>query len=99
MRIENSDKQMTVFLNGEIDHHTAPSIREKTDTEIIKNRPSLLVLNFSEVTFMDSSGVGLVIGRYALAGKYGCKTAVEGLKDRDRKILMMSGLQHKIEFR
>lgn len=99
MRIENSDKQMTVFLNGEIDHHTASSIREKTDTEIIKKRPSLLILNFSGVTFMDSSGVGLVIGRYALAEKYGCKTAVEGLRDRDRKILMMSGLQNKIEFR
>lgn len=99
MRFEKTDDQMTVFLNGEIDHHNAPSIREITDTEFIKNRPSLLILNFSEVSFMDSSGVGLVIGRYALAEKYGCKTAVEGLKDRDRKILMMSGLQNKIEFR
>lgn len=99
MQIEFSDKTLTVFLSGEIDHHTASGIRQKTDSEIIKNTPQELVLDFSDVTFMDSSGVGLVIGRYKLANETGCKTAVTGLKDRDKKILMMSGLQNKIEFR
>ena len=99
MHITNSDKVMTVYLSGEIDHHNAFSLRNKTDSEFIKNAPKELILDFSDVTFMDSSGVGLVIGRYKLASGNSCKTAVRGLKERDKKILMMSGLQNKVEFR
>lgn len=94
-----SDKTLTVFLCGEIDHHTAGRIREKTDSEIIKTKPKEIVLDFSDVSFMDSSGVGLVIGRYKLAKSIGIKLAVSGLCNRDKKILMMSGLQNLIEFR
>lgn len=99
MRILNSDNIITVKLSGEIDHHTASPIREKIDTELLKNRPTELILDFSEVTFMDSSGVGLVLGRYKTAMSINCKTAVSGLKPRDKRILMMSGMQNKIEFR
>ena len=99
MRFDFSDKILTVFLGGEIDHHNAGNIRQRTDSEIIKCSPTLLVLDFTDVTFMDSSGVGLVIGRYKLANEIGCNTAVTGVSARDKKILMMSGLQNKIEFR
>lgn len=99
MKFEISDKLLTVFLSGEIDHHSAVSIRNKTDSEIIKNAPAEVILDFSDVTFMDSSGVGLVIGRYKLCTDAGCKLSVSGLKERDKKILMMSGMQNKIEFR
>ena len=99
MNTQFADKCLTVFLTGEIDHHTAGNIRNRTDSEIIRHSPATLILDFSGVTFMDSSGVGLVIGRYKLAASRGCKTAVTGLKERDKKILMLSGLQNKIEFR
>ena len=99
MRILNSDNIMTVYLNGEIDHHTAAPIRTKIDTELLKNSPDQLILDFSEVSFMDSSGVGLVLGRYKTATSISCKTAVSGLSPRDKRILMMSGMQNKIEFR
>ena len=99
MNTQLSDKCLTVYLKGEIDHHTAGAIRSKTDSQIVKTAPERLILDFSEVTFMDSSGVGLVIGRYKLASSINCKTTVTGLKDRDKKILMMSGLQNKVEFR
>ncbi len=99
MRILNSDNILTVYLSGEIDHHTASPIRTKIDTELLKSRPGELILDFSEVTFMDSSGVGLVLGRYKTALSVSCKTAVCGLKPRDKRILMMSGMQNKIEFR
>lgn len=99
MKIEFSDKILTVYLSGEIDHHNASSVRSRTDSEIIKNTPEEVILDFSDVTFMDSSGVGLVIGRYKLAAENGCKLSVSGLKERDKKILMMSGMQNKIEFR
>lgn len=94
-----SDKTLTVFLSGEIDHHTVGMIRAKADSEIIKNKPELLILDFTDVTFMDSSGVGFTMGRYKKARETGCKTVVTGLRDRDKKILMMSGLQNIIEFR
>lgn len=99
MRIKKTDNTLIVLLEGEIDHHSASGMREKIDREIIKASPSELLLDFSGISFMDSSGVGLVIGRYALAKNLGCSLAVCGLKDRDKKILMMSGMQNKIEFR
>ena len=94
-----SDKTLTVYLQGEIDHHTASAIRNKTDSQILRHSPEELILDFSGVSFMDSSGVGLVIGRYKLALSCKCRTVVTGLKERDKRILMLSGLQNKIEFR
>ena len=99
MKIVNNGGTLTVFLSGEIDHHTAAGIRLKADTEIIKQTPQAVVLDFSDVSFMDSSGVGLVMGRYKLCSSQECSLSVTGLKERDRRILMMSGMQNKIEFR
>ena len=80
-----SDKTLTIYLQGEIDHHTAGNIRNRTDNEILRHSPEELILDFSGVSFMDSSGVGLVIGRYKLAVSRGCRTVVTGLKERDKK--------------
>lgn len=99
MKISVSDKSMTVFLSGEIDHHNAGFLRENADKSIIKERPEELILDFSDVSFMDSSGVGFVMGRYKTADSFGCKTAVTGLKERDKRILLLSGMQNKVEFR
>ncbi len=99
MHTQLSDKSLTVFLSGEIDHHTAAGIRRTADKELIKHSPEELILDFTQVTFMDSSGVGLVLGRYKTALTLGCRTAVTGLRDRDKKILQMSGLANKVEFR
>ena len=60
VRISTEANTMTAFLSGEIDHHSAAAIRDAIDTQIQINRPKLLKLDFSEVTFMDSSGVGLL---------------------------------------
>ncbi len=99
MQTAISDKTLTVFLQGEIDHHTAASIRNQTDSRILRHSPEELILDFSGVSFMDSSGVGLVIGRYKLALSRNCRTVITGLRERDKKILMLSGLQNKVEFR
>lgn len=99
MRIITEEKKLTVKLSGEIDHHSAASVRRRIDGEMIKNEPEELLIDFSGVTFMDSSAVGLVIGRYKKAAGYGCKLSVTGLKARDKKIMLMSGLQNKVEFR
>ena len=99
MKFTNDNGTLTVFLSGDIDHHTARPMREKTDERIMRDRPGELVLDFTGVTFMDSSGVGLVMGRYKYAAAHGCKTAVKGLKERDKRIMLMSGLAKLVEFR
>ena len=63
---------LAAYLSGEIDHHAAQSLRREIDAQIDDRLPELLTLDFSGVTFMDSSGVGLILGRgpaYRRAGR------------------------------
>lgn len=99
MQISDKDGIMTVELTGEIDHHTASSVRNKVDNALTQKQPSGLILDFSKVTFMDSSGVGLVLGRYKRTHEMNCSLAVSGLSPRDSRMMKMSGLQDLIEFR
>ena len=98
MKIQQENKVLTVFLSGEIDHHSAKGLREAADDALLRGRPKELILDFSGVTFMDSSGVGLVMGRYKTAKALGCGVSVRGLSPRDRKIMQMSGLTALITF-
>ena len=63
LRIETSQELMMVFLIGEIDHHCAGELREEIDRVAERVRPKTMILDFSDVGFMDSSGIGLVMGR------------------------------------
>lgn len=91
---------LTAFIKGEIDHHTAPAIRETIDDTFLSlENTELLVLDFGDVTFMDSSGVGLVMGRYRIASANGKKIRVDNLSDRDYKIMKMSGIEKLAEVR
>lgn len=54
---------LAAYLSGEIDHHAAQSLRREIDAQVDDRLPELLTLDFSGVTFMDSSGVGLILGR------------------------------------
>ena len=54
---------LTAVLDGEIDHHCARSLREEIDQAILDYEPHQLRLDFEKVTFMDSSGIGLILGR------------------------------------
>lgn len=76
----------------ELDHHTAKTIREKIDKTLLRLRPEVLILNFSEVRFMDSSGIGLIIGRAGVAAEIGCRVRVAGLSPMLMKIVRLSGI-------
>ena len=96
--LKNKNSTLYAFLKGEIAHHTAPELRECIDDAIILNdAPKLIVLDFAGVTFMDSSGVGLVMGRYRLAASKGKKIRVDNLSERDYKIMKMSGIEKLAE--
>ena len=83
---------LVVSLIGELDHHSAEEVRVKIDDRISRENIRKLVLDFSGVTFMDSSGIGVVIGRYRkLKNKDGHISVVEVNKRVD-KVFALSGL-------
>ncbi len=99
VRCEASKEVVTAFLCGEIDHHIAPKIREEIDCNIESYRPKLLVLDFSAVSFMDSSGIGLIMGRYRIMQKTGGSTEVVCPSLRMQKIMQMAGIDRLVQIR
>ena len=76
VNIQASEEAVTAYISGEIDHHTAKGMREEIDNCLERMQPGILVLDFRDVSFMDSSGIGLVIGRYKLMQELGGEVRV-----------------------
>ena len=91
-RIEVSDRVVTAYLDGEIDHHTAKDTREQIDGSISENEPELLILDFRDVTFMDSSGIGLVMGRYRQMQAIGGEVHISNLSPHIKKVMKLAGM-------
>ena len=85
--------KLTVFLCGEIDHHGAQSVRTEIDNQILKSMPKLVVIDFSKVTFMDSSGIGLVLARSRFCTDCGATLYVENVDKQMSKILSLAGIR------
>lgn len=94
VKTEFADETLTCFLSGEIDHHSALPIRLEIDDKIESSRPRLTILDFSDVTFMDSSGIGLVMGRYKLCSQFSGSLTVCGLSDSSYKVMKLAGLSN-----
>lgn len=86
------DKLLILKITEEIDHHTTQDIRRKADNEITRYMPRKVVFDFDSVTFMDSAGIGLIIGRYKFANMLGGKLEVANLTQNVKKIFEMSGI-------
>jgi len=99
LKFEQRNKTLTVSLPSEIDHHSAKPIRQEVDTWISKLKPERVVLDFSAVRFMDSSGIGLILGRYNKAALYGGKVTVECADERTLKLLRLAGIQKLVEIK
>lgn len=93
MNIKTKGEVLTVYLSGEIDHHSAKGMREEIDKAIEYGMPSLLILDFSDVTFMDSSGIGLVMGRYRMLQKTGSTLNLVNLPENIYKIMKLAGIE------
>ena len=65
------------WLQGEIDHHSAAMVRQKMDEGIFFHRPRVTVINLFDIDFMDSSGLGLILGRYHKMQQLGGKLILE----------------------
>jgi len=89
-------KTLIVSLSGELDHHTAKEVKNLVE-EIIKNRDILnLVFDFSHLDFMDSSGIGVIVGRYKLINSLGGKVAIANPSKNVDRLLNMSGIKKLI---
>ena len=91
---KNGD-QLIVYLSGEIDHCTSDRLRREIETLLEDAKIRLLILNFEGVSFMDSSGVGMMIGRYKTMHERGGSVRACGLKPEMEKLFRMAGL-HRI---
>ena len=99
MLIKISLERVTVYLSGEIDHHEAARLRPQIDDALLRKRPAEVELDFSDVTFIDSSAIGLVMGRFRVVEAWGGKVAVSGLTSRQKRVMKLAGLDRIAEFR
>ena len=88
---------LKIKLRGEIDHHTATTIRNAMDSEIYKKRPRGLILDMSSVGFMDSSGLGLIMGRYAVMKELGGEVIIQNPSPSIEKIMLLAGMERVVK--
>lgn len=90
--LRRKDK-LVVKVEGELDHHNSKVIRENVDVEIKAGTVKTLIFDFSDLSFMDSSGIGIIMGRFQLMNLYGGNVVIENAPEYVKKIIYMSGLR------
>ena len=88
-----SDKRTIVAkIDTDLDHHSAVQIRRAVDSKIKSSNAVNVIFDFSHVDFMDSSGIGMLMGRYKITNILGGKVIIYGMKKQVRRIVDMSGI-------
>lgn len=85
---------LQAYLSGEIDHHTAQSLRRAIDEEISGRMPETLTMDFANVGFMDSSGVGLILGRARQMQALEGRLQVQNAPEQIQKMLKLAGIEY-----
>lgn len=97
IRMESIGNTLVVKPEGEIDQSCASDLRTDIDRELRRSHAINLILDFGGVTFMDSSGIGVIIGRYKQMKALGGKTMIIRPQPQVDKILELSGLKKIVE--
>ncbi|NLT08948.1 MAG: STAS domain-containing protein [Ruminococcus sp.] len=95
IRTENG--RSVAALSGEIDHHNAREIRAELDRYIISVQPEELVMDMKDITFMDSSGIGLIMGRSKLIKECGGRLEVREPQPYIKRVLRLSGIERIVK--
>ncbi|MEE5992775.1 MAG: anti-sigma factor antagonist [Oscillospiraceae bacterium] len=82
-----------IRLDGEIDHHSSSFMRSEIDDAIYAYLPEMLVLDFGDVSFMDSSGIGLIMGRYKIISPLGSDLLIANPSPHISRILKLAGME------
>lgn len=98
IEFEMTDDILIADLEGELDHHTSAVIREEIDKTVDAFHSKHLIFNFEKVTFMDSSGIGVIMGRYNKISLLGGRLVITGCNEYIDRILDMAGI-YTIAFR
>ncbi|MBR1763937.1 MAG: anti-sigma factor antagonist [Ruminococcus sp.] len=85
-------EEVRAEISGELDHCSAAKLRTAIDLEVMKRVPRVLTIDLARLGFMDSSGIGLIIGRYKLVSELGGKVVVEGASPSVAKLLRLAGI-------
>ena len=85
---------LAAYLTGEIVHHAAQALRREIDAQIDARMAELLTMDFSGVTFMDSSGVGLILGRGRQMSGLGGRLVVQNAPDTVRRMLDLAHIHY-----
>lgn len=97
VELENNGNYLIAGLKGELDHHNSKSTREKIDKYFLEKNLNNIILDLRGLTFMDSSGIGLIMGRYKNATSRKGKLVIVSDNSYIERILNMSGLLKIIE--
>lgn len=81
-------------ITGEIDHHSASDLRAQIDNAIRKKNFRNLSIDFSKVTFMDTSGIGLIMGRFKISKSLGISMKVINIPQKLERIIKLSGIKN-----
>ncbi len=93
VEIKTNGNAVTALLSGELDHHSAREMRAAIDNALELNMPGVLVLDFKNISFMDSSGIGLVMGRYRNISKTGGELRIRGASPQIYKVMKLAGIE------
>ncbi len=92
LEFENKNDKLIACMVGELDHHSADEVRNKIDDRIDRDKIGKLIMDFEGVTFMDSSGIGVVIGRYKKLGLRNGKVCIVKVSGSVKRVFELSGM-------
>lgn len=92
MTTKENNGILVVHLRGELDHHAVETMRQEIETEILQTRYQALVMSCGNIDFMDSSGLGLILGRFRTMTDQGGKMVLCEVSPALRRLFEMSGL-------
>lgn len=95
--LEIKDDFLVIYLPKELDHHTTKDIREVVDKILIEELLKWIIFDFSNTAFMDSSGIGMIMGRYKAISQKGGVVVVTGINPTINRMLELSGLYKIVE--
>lgn len=99
VKFEVCEDKLIIFLSGEIDHHSATQIRNEADIKITQMQPSEVELDFGGVSFMDSSGIGLIMGRYRVIMSYGGVLSISNVSAYLKRVMRLAGIDSIIQIK
>ena len=92
IRFRKKNKTIIIMVSGEIDHHTSKELKRQTESAFIEMGAKNIIFHFEKVTFMDSSGIGMLIGRYKQLLSVNGRICIIAANEKITEIILFSGL-------